>query len=73
MRWTKCIWKVRRYKPTPTWQLKLQEKTPDAWEGSWEKLHLLILEFTRPNDKGELSIHGTDLYKTARYKSLGTS
>ncbi len=22
MRWTTCIWKVRRCKPTPTWQLK---------------------------------------------------
>ncbi len=28
------------------------------------------MEFTRPNDIGELSLHETELYKTARYKSL---
>jgi hypothetical protein len=47
-----------------------QRKRPDAWAVSWEKLRLLILEFTRPNDRGELSLHETDQYKTARYKSL---
>ncbi len=47
-----------------------QRKRPDAWAVSWEKRRLLIQEFTRPNDRGELSIHETDLYKTARYKSL---
>ncbi len=47
-----------------------QRKRQDAWAVSWGKLHLLILEFTRPNDRGELSLHKTDLYKTARYKSL---
>jgi hypothetical protein len=41
-----------------------QRKWPDAWAVSWEKWRLLILEF------GELSLHETDLYKTARYKSL---
>jgi hypothetical protein len=40
-----------------------QRKRPDAWAVSWEKLHLLILEFPRPNDRGELSLHETDLYK----------
>jgi ribonuclease HI len=47
-----------------------QRKRPDAWAVSWEKRRLLILEFTRPNDRGELSLHETDLYKTARYKPL---
>jgi hypothetical protein len=52
------------------------QKRPDAWAVSWEKRRLLILEFTLPNDRGELSLHEsvswheTDLYKTARYKSL---
>ena len=47
-----------------------QRKRPNAWAVSWENRRLLILEFTRPNDRGELSLHETDLYKTARYKSL---
>jgi hypothetical protein len=47
-----------------------QRKRPEAWAVSWEKRRLLILEFTRPNDRGELSLHETDLYKTALYKSL---
>ncbi len=51
-------------------EMAAQRKRPDAWAVSWEKWHLLILEFTRPNDRGELSLHETDLYKKARYKSL---
>ncbi len=47
-----------------------QRKRPDAWAVSWEKRRLLILEFTLPNDRGELSLNETDLYKTALYKSL---
>ena len=31
---------------------------------------LLILEFTRPNDRGERSFHETDTLKTARYTPL---
>ncbi len=38
--------------------------------GKLKKRRLVILEFTRPNDRGELSLHETDLYKMARYKSL---
>jgi hypothetical protein len=45
-------------------------KRPDAWAVSWENRRLLILEFTRPNDKGELSLRETDQYKTARYRPL---
>ncbi len=47
-----------------------QRKRPGAWAISCKKRRLLILEFTRPNDRSELSLHETDLYKTARYKSL---
>ncbi len=47
-----------------------QRKRPDAWAVGWGKRRHLILEFTRPNDRGENSFHETDLYKTARYKSL---
>ena len=45
-------------------------KRPDAWAVSWENRRLLILEFTRPNDRGELSLRETDQYKTARYRPL---
>ena len=50
--------------------MEAHRKRPDAWAVSWDKRRLLILEFTRPNDRGELSLHETDLYKMARYKSL---
>ena len=45
-------------------------KRPDAWAVSWKNRRLLILEFTRPNDRGELSLRETDQYKTARYRPL---
>ena len=47
-----------------------QRKRPDAWAVSWDKRCLLILEFTRPNDRCELSLHDTDTFKTARYTPL---
>jgi ribonuclease HI len=48
----------------------VRRKRPDAWAVSWKKRRLLILEFTRPNDRCERSLHDTDLVKSARYKSL---
>jgi hypothetical protein len=47
-----------------------QRKKPDAWVVSWDKRHLFILEFTRPNDRCELSLHGTTTFKTAQYTPL---
>jgi hypothetical protein len=47
-----------------------QRKRPDAWAVSWDKRHLLILEFTWPNDRCELSLHDTDTLKTARFTPL---
>ncbi len=47
-----------------------RQKRQDAWAVSWENLCLLILELTLPNYRGEFFLHETDLYKTARYKSL---
>ena len=47
-----------------------QRKRPDAWAVSWDKRCLLILEFTRPNDRCELSLHDTDTLKMARYTPL---
>jgi hypothetical protein len=47
-----------------------QRKRPDAWAVSWDKRCLLILEFTRPNDRCALSLHDTDAFKTARYIPL---
>ena len=44
----------------------IQRKRPDAFAISWEELCLLIIEFTRPNDRGELFLHETDTLKTAR-------
>ena len=29
----------------------IQQKRPDAWVVNWKELCLLILEFTRPNDR----------------------
>ena len=34
-------------------------KRPDAWAVSWDKRVLLILEFTRPNDRCALSLYDT--------------
>jgi hypothetical protein len=48
----------------------IQRKRPDAWAVNWDKRHLLILEFTRPNDRCEQSLHDTDALKTARYTPL---
>jgi hypothetical protein len=45
-----------------------QRKRPDAWAISWDKKCLLILEFTRPNDR--LALQNTDTYKTERYAPL---
>jgi hypothetical protein len=42
-----------------------QRKRPDAWAVSWDKWILLILEFTRSNDRCEPSLHDTDMLKTA--------
>jgi ribonuclease HI len=47
-----------------------QRKRPDAWAVSWDKRCLLILEFTRPNDRCELSLQDTDAFKTVRYTPL---
>ncbi len=48
----------------------IQRKLPDAWAVNWEERNLLIMEFTRPNDRGERSLHETDTPKTARYTPL---
>ncbi len=47
-------------------------KLPDAWAVHWGKRCLLILEFTRPNDKDvhALQDRDTDTLKTARYTPL---
>ena len=47
-----------------------RRKRPDAWAVSWDKRYLLILEFTRPNDRCALSLQDTDAYKTAKYTPL---
>ncbi len=39
-------------------------------ELNWEERNLLIVEFTRPNGRGERSLHKTDTLKTARYTPL---
>ncbi len=60
-------------------QLEVQEgvtvggihgKRADAWAVNWEERNLLIMEFTRQNDRGERSLHETDTLKTARYNPL---
>ncbi len=38
----------------------LRLKRPDAWAYGWDKQCLLILEFTRPNDRCALSFYLTD-------------
>ena len=48
----------------------IQRKRPDAWAVHWGKRNLLILEFTRPNDRGETALRDTDAYKTDRYTPL---
>ncbi len=30
----------------------IQRKWPDVWAVNWEERNLLIMEFTRPNDRG---------------------
>jgi hypothetical protein len=45
--------------------MAVQRKRPDAWAVSWEKRCLLILEFTMPKDRCELSLNDTDLLKSA--------
>ena len=47
-----------------------QLKRPEAWAVSWDKLCLLILEFTRQNTRCELSLHDTDTFKFAWYTPL---
>ncbi len=37
----------------------LQRKWSDAWAVNWDKRCLLILEFTRPNDRCKLSLSET--------------
>ena len=49
---------------------RIQPKPPDAWAVNWEERRLLIIEFTRQNDRGELSLHETETLKAARYTSL---
>jgi hypothetical protein len=48
----------------------IQRKRPDAWAVNWDKRCVLILEFTRPNDRCADSLHSTDAQKTARYTPL---
>jgi hypothetical protein len=38
-----------------------QRKRPDAWAVKWGKRRLPTLEFTRPKDRCELSLHATNL------------
>jgi hypothetical protein len=45
----------------------IQRKRPDAWAVNWEERNFLNMEFTRPNDRGELSLHETDTLKKGRY------
>jgi hypothetical protein len=47
-----------------------QRKLPDAWAVHWAKRCLLILEFTRPNDRDVLALQNTDTLKTVRYTPL---
>ena len=49
---------------------RIQRKRPDAWAVNWEERRLLIMEFTRPNDRGELFLHETDTLNTARHTPL---
>jgi hypothetical protein len=41
--------------------MAVQRKRPDAWAVSWEKLCLLILEFTRLNKRWSMSAPSTTL------------
>ncbi len=41
----------------------IKHKLPDTWVVNWEEQNLLIMEFTRPNDRGELFFHKTDTLK----------
>ena len=49
---------------------RIQRKRREAWAVNWEERRLLIMEFTRPNDRGELSLHETDTLKAVRYTPL---
>ena len=48
----------------------IERKRPDAWAVNWDKRSVLILEFTRPNDRCADSLHSTDAQKTAKYTPL---
>jgi hypothetical protein len=47
-----------------------QRKRPDAWTVHWAKRCLLILEFTRPNDRDVFALQNTDTLKTVWYTPL---
>jgi len=49
---------------------EIQRKRPDAWAINWSKRHLVILEYTRPNDRGVDALSLTDAHKVARYTPL---
>jgi hypothetical protein len=51
-------------------EVGIQRKRPDAWAVNWDKRCVIILEFTRPNDRCADSLHSTDAQKTARYTPL---
>jgi hypothetical protein len=48
----------------------IQRNRPDAWAVNWDKRCVLILEFTRPNDRCADSLRSTDAQMTARYTPL---
>ncbi len=50
-----------------------QWKRPDAWAIRWDKWCLLLLEFTRPNDRCELSLNDTDTFKLFGTLHCGTA
>ena len=51
-------------------EARIERKRPDAWAVNWDKRSVLILEFTRPNDRCADSLHSTDAQKTAKYTPL---
>jgi len=48
----------------------LRRKRPDAWAVKWGARKVLILEYTRPNDRAEDALQVTDAKKIARYTPL---
>ena len=46
-------------------------KRQDAWAVSWENRRLLILEFTRPYDRGDLSLLGSATLTSTRRPGTG--